>query len=282
MPVDDAALADPCIEQRRPPGQEPRGQPFGLADDGWVERLARRQGRLYRPGLLDVVRPAAAQRVPAALLGDLRAAGRLGVLGGEDPRHLAQWPGHRLVRADQRGQPPGCWHAAHHDQVIADLAVRAAELGHAQVHAGREPEVQLGLAGAGHRAGRQGAEVQEAEIDRLVQVAGQVTGEEHRGSMGLGHLGPRLVPRPARRRPFRFAHRHHSCVVTFPPGCSRTARGVGHAAACRPSQLLTAPGASAAPTWECPPRGTLARSRTAGGRGVRRRCGGRSHPRASR
>lgn len=42
--------------------------------------------------------------------------------------------------------------------------------------------------------------------------------------------------------------------VTFPPGCSRTARGVGHAAAWHPSLPFTAPGASAfAPTWECPP-----------------------------
>jgi hypothetical protein len=86
VPVGDAAIPDPRIEQRRPPGQEPQGQPLRLLDDRWVERLARRQPRLDRPGLLDVVRPAAVQRVPAALLGDLRAAGRLGVPGGEDPR----------------------------------------------------------------------------------------------------------------------------------------------------------------------------------------------------
>ena len=30
VPVDDAAVPDPCIEQRCPPGQEPQGQPFGL------------------------------------------------------------------------------------------------------------------------------------------------------------------------------------------------------------------------------------------------------------
>ena len=64
----------------------------------------------------------AAQRIPAALLGHRRAAGR-------------------------RGQPPRRGHAAHRQQVIADPAVRAADLGHAQVHIGREPDVELGLAG---------------------------------------------------------------------------------------------------------------------------------------
>ena len=54
--------------------------------------------------------------------------------------------------------------------MIADPALRAAELGHAQVHVGREREVQLGLAGAGHRAGRHGAEVQEAEVNRFFSL----------------------------------------------------------------------------------------------------------------
>jgi hypothetical protein len=36
--------------------------------------------------------------------------------------------------------------------VIAGPAVRAADLGHAQVHIGREPEVELSLAGACRRA----------------------------------------------------------------------------------------------------------------------------------
>ena len=206
VPVDDAAIPDPRIEQRRPPGQEPQGQPLRLLDDRGVERLARRQPRLDRPGLLDVVRPAAVQRVPAALLGDLRAAGRLGVPGGEDPRHLAQRPGHWRARADQRGQPPRRGHAAHHHQVIADLAIRVAELGHTQVHIRRKLAVELDLAGTRRRAGLRRAEVEETELDGFLQLASAVPGEEHRGSVGLGHLSPWLVSRPVCHRPFLLGH----------------------------------------------------------------------------
>jgi hypothetical protein len=121
---------------------------------------------------------------------DLRAAGRLIVLDGEDPRHLAQRPGHRRARADQRGQPPRRGHPAHHHPVIADLPVRAADLGHAQVHVGREPAVELDLAGARRRAGLRCAEVEEAKADRLLHLVSAVPGEEHRSSVGLGHLSP--------------------------------------------------------------------------------------------
>jgi hypothetical protein len=63
-------------------------------------------------------------------------------------------------------------HAAHDHQMVAYLTVRTVDLGHAQVHVGRELPVGLDLAGAGRRAGLQGAEVQEAEIDRLLQLPG--------------------------------------------------------------------------------------------------------------
>ena len=69
--------------------------------------------------------------------------------------------------------------------MIADPAVRTADLGHAQVHIRREPAVELDLAGARRCTGLKGAEVEEAKADRLLHLAGAVTGEEHHGRMVL-------------------------------------------------------------------------------------------------
>ena len=99
MTVNDAAVPDPRVEQRCPPGQEPQGQPFDLASDRRVQQPARRELPLHLPRLADIVRPAAMQRVAAALLVDLRAAGRLSVPDGGD---RATWRSGRATGACER------------------------------------------------------------------------------------------------------------------------------------------------------------------------------------
>ena len=224
VPVDDAAIPDPRIEQRRPPGQEPQGQPLRLLDDRAGAGRAR-QPRLDRPGLARCCPPSGGAARPGCPARRSAGAGRLSVPGGEDPRHLAHRDSHRHARADQCGQPPRRGHAAHHHQVIADPAIRTAQLGHTQVHIRRELAVELDLAGTRRRAGLRRAEVQETKIDRLLQLARAIPGQEHCGSVGPGHLSPRPVPRPGRHRPSRLGHLHHPCVCHLSSGVQPHSQG---------------------------------------------------------
>ena len=78
-------------------------------------------------------------------------------------------------------------HAAHDHQMVANVTVGADHVGDPEVHVGGEAPVQLDLAGA--HGGPHGpvAEVEEAEIDRLLQLVGTVTHEEDHRRVGLGH-----------------------------------------------------------------------------------------------
>ena len=73
--------------------------------------------------------------------------------------------------------------------MIAHLAVGADDVGDAEVDVGREPPVQLDLAVADPLTRRAGAEVQEREVDRLLQLVGAVAEEHHPRRVGLGHMG---------------------------------------------------------------------------------------------
>ena len=97
MAVNHAPGPDPLGEQRRAPGGEPSREPFDLPEARLLQQLP-----AGIPGLPDVRLPPRPQRLPAALLGDLRAARRGGVPGGERPRHLAQRAVHRRPRRHQR------------------------------------------------------------------------------------------------------------------------------------------------------------------------------------
>jgi hypothetical protein len=63
---------------------------LGLVDDRGVDQIGRQL-----PDLREVVFPALPQRIPAALAANLRALGSRGMLGGENPRHLADRLFHR-------------------------------------------------------------------------------------------------------------------------------------------------------------------------------------------
>ena len=128
--------------------------------------------------------------------------------------NLAQRPGHRGPRADQRGQPPGRGHASHHHQVVADPA-SGPWISAAQVHVGREVAAELDLADACRRAGLRGAESRKPRLTGLLQLAGPVAGEEHHGRAGLSHLSPRLVLRPVATGRSGSVISYHSWAAVF-------------------------------------------------------------------
>jgi hypothetical protein len=74
--------------------------------------------------------------------------------------------------------------------VIAHPAGRIPDLGHTQIHIGRELPVELDLAGARGRPRLPGGEIKEAEADRFLQLVGPVTGEEHRRRVRFCDLSP--------------------------------------------------------------------------------------------
>ena len=92
---------------------------------------------------------------------------------------------------DEGGQPSLRRHAPHHDEVVADGAVDVVHVGHPEVHVGGQPAVQLHLPVAGGPAGVDGAEVEEAEVDGLLQLVGAVADEEHDRRVGLGQARSR-------------------------------------------------------------------------------------------
>ena len=124
---------------------------------------------------------------------------------------------------DQGGEPPAGWHPAHRHQVIAYLASRVAYLRDPQVHIGGEPPVELGLALARRRACFRRAEIQEAEVDRLLQLVRAITGEEHHGRMRFRDIRVGLMRRPGRHQVVALSH----FIITraHVPGQDRSAAG---------------------------------------------------------
>jgi hypothetical protein len=82
--VQDVPAADPRIEQRRAPGEEPPRKLFHPSDIGRPEQAAQQA-----PDLPGVVLPPSPERVTAALLADRRPARRRRVLRCEYPCDLA-------------------------------------------------------------------------------------------------------------------------------------------------------------------------------------------------
>ena len=133
--------------------------------------------------------------------------------------NLAQRPGHRGPRADQRGQPPGRGHASHHHQVVADPA-SGPWISAAQVHVGREVAAELDLADACRRAGLRGAEVEEAEIDRPFSACRPSRRRGTPRPRGSQPPEPTIRPAASRHRPFRLGH-----LVSLLGSSFRTAAG---------------------------------------------------------
>ena len=94
---------------------------------------------------------------------------------------------HGLAGGDECRKPPVGGHAAHHDEGVARHTVGAGDVGHPEVHVWSEAPVELHLAVADRFAHGSVAEVEEPEINRLLELVGAVTEEEHRGRVGLRH-----------------------------------------------------------------------------------------------
>jgi CBS domain-containing protein len=127
------------------------------------------------------------------------------------------------------GMPVPFWataerrHAAHDHQVVADLPVRADDVSDAAVDVGREPAVEPDLPVARLPPRLDRPEVQEAQVDRLLDLVRQVAEEDDYCTVRLGDCGRR---RPARSVGARFGSAHPLLLVAHDrPSRSRSARG---------------------------------------------------------
>ena len=96
------------------------------------------------------------------------------------PRDLAEPVGDILTTLETSGEPTVLGHASHGHQVIADRTIRIPQLGHAEVHVGRETTVEVDLAPTRERPGLDGREVEEPEIHGLLHLVHALTEEEQR------------------------------------------------------------------------------------------------------
>ncbi len=110
---------------------------------------------------------------------------QFGELGGNVAEHVVDV----LACSDQGREPPVVRQLAHDDQVVAQLAVGADDVGNAEVDVGREPPVQPNLVAAAGEPRLTSAEVGEAEVERLLALVDQTVHEEQRRAMGLDDGG---------------------------------------------------------------------------------------------
>ena len=108
----------------------------------------------------------------------------------------------------QRRQAAVVGHPAHHPEVVAHLTVGPDQVCHAEMDVRPKPAVQLDLTKARGLPGRPVPEVEEAEVDRLLQLLRAVAHQHDDGRVGL----------PDRGR----------CVGAHAPAFQRDPSGSGH------------------------------------------------------
>ena len=138
--VHDAALADAGREQRFAAVEETQREPFDLGDDLGVENRIRE-----RANLIEARAPARPQRLRSSLLIDLRAVRGPPVHARDHPGDLTQGLLNRFPRADHDGETAFLGHAPHHDEMLADLSIRADHIGDPLVDIRGQPPVELHL-----------------------------------------------------------------------------------------------------------------------------------------
>ena len=113
------------------------------------------------------------------------------------PRDLADRGLYRLACLDQGGEPPAGWHPAHAHQVIAYPATGSRTSATPRYTSGANRRLSSASRWARRRACFRRAEIQEAEVDRLLQLVRAIPGEEHHGRMRFRDIRVALMRGPA-------------------------------------------------------------------------------------
>ncbi|MEP6631872.1 MAG: hypothetical protein ABJA89_15495 [Lapillicoccus sp.] len=108
---------------------------------------------------------------------------------GQEARQTAEVVADVETVAHQLGQAPVVRHAAHHQDVLARVPVGIVHRRHAEVDIRGDAPVHRQLAATGELAARAGREVEEAEVDRLLDLVGAVPHEQDDRRMGLADGG---------------------------------------------------------------------------------------------
>ncbi len=183
MAVDHPPLPNTRVEQFLAAGEIATHQALGLLHP--VEQLAVLG---QSPDLREARFPARGQRVPPALLVDVRAAERVRVTGGKEACDRPQGFVDVGALTHEQGQAAFRRHAAHHHERFGRVRVRSAKFTQAQVDIRGEATVEGDFSFAHGPPGRRGRVVEEPQVDRLLQLVGTVTDEEQDRGVRLAHL----------------------------------------------------------------------------------------------
>lgn len=110
---------------------------------------------------------------------------------GDLLRELAYRPCDVNTLPDEGREAAICRHPLHHQDAVAILATPIHEVEHLEVDVRGHPAVECELPATGHIAPSRGAEVEETEVDRLLDLVGVVTAQQHHGGVGLSHFRAR-------------------------------------------------------------------------------------------
>jgi hypothetical protein len=135
------------------------------------------------------------------------------VEGGQDLGEPADLLVDRLTGMDQGRQAPGGRHPPHHHEVVTEHAVGSRHVGDAEVHVRRQPAVEVDLVAAHRKPPLAGAEVEESQVHRLLELVGTVADEEDDRRVGLVH---RHEAAGARRAGRVASGRHAPTVIPLP------------------------------------------------------------------
>ncbi len=201
MAVDHFAVGDPMVEEGSPAVE--------IATSEFTHPLLEVDGQHCADVRLDGLErgfPLRPCSFGAAGLCDHRRPRGPRVERRHQPRDLADMVPDGPSLAYQCREPAIIGHAAHHDEVIADLAIGPGDVGDAEVHVGRDPPVQLYFPVTDPLARFPCREIDEVESHGLLELVHAVAEQHDERDVGLAKLGAGVDHAPT--VPARVAQRH--------------------------------------------------------------------------
>ena len=182
-------------------------EPSGPGPDV-LEAVPRDQAADIVLGLGEVLVGVETHRVEGAVLVDSGAGAGTVIERHQQLHELVDVAPRQLTRFEDAGAVEALVHLSHHHQPVdhptvaaqTELSVFVSDGRDTEIDVGCQAAVQLDLGAAEFFAAVERREVEEAEVDRLLQLVGALAGEEDRGDVRLHELDP-LHPGTIERRP---------------------------------------------------------------------------------